>query len=89
MLMCSALTRIFRFVLTGLEYFDNNSCQETYGIKIALTYAFCLYLSGKLDLALKAAIHLQEFEDIIDPVDIYSLLGNHGLLNCFAIILLR
>ena len=30
---------------------------------------------GRVDAATKTALHLREYDDIIDPVEIYSLLG--------------
>ena len=33
--------------------------------------------TGYVDAAMKTALHLREYEDIIDPVDIYSLLGKN------------
>jgi hypothetical protein len=31
--------------------------------------------AGQIDPAMKTALHLTEFDDIIDPVEVYSLLG--------------
>ncbi len=31
--------------------------------------------SGYVDAAMKTALYLREYEDIIDPCDIYALLG--------------
>lgn len=31
---------------------------------------------GSYEAAMITSIHLKEFDDILDPVDIYSLLGN-------------
>lgn len=31
--------------------------------------------TGQIDPAMKTALHLTEFDDIIDPVEVYSLLG--------------
>ncbi|XP_070533961.1 WD repeat-containing protein 35-like isoform X2 [Ptychodera flava] len=39
-----------------------------------------LYL-GYVDASMKTALHLREYEDIIDPVDIYSLLGLAACAN--------
>ena len=30
---------------------------------------------GYVDAAMKTALHLREYEDIIDPEDIYTILG--------------
>jgi len=37
---------------------------------------------GQSEAAMKTALHLREYEDIINPVEIYSLLGNVGV-NCY------
>ena len=34
-----------------------------------------LFVVGSVDAALKTTLHLREYEDVIEPTDIYSLLG--------------
>ena len=38
-----------------------------------------MIFSGYFDAATKTALHLREYEDKIDPADIYSLLGMLGI----------
>lgn len=36
------------------------------------------YCAGQIDAAMKTALHLTEFDDIVDPVEVYSLLGRYS-----------
>ena len=36
-----------------------------------------ILFTGYFDAAMKTALHLREYEDKLDPADIYSLLGTH------------
>ena len=43
-------------------------------ICILVTFSFSVFL-GQLENAVKTSLYLREYEDVINPVDIYSLLG--------------
>lgn len=38
-------------------------------------------LAGYFDAAMKTALHLREYEDKLDPADIYSLLGSYSVYS--------
>lgn len=39
--------------------------------------------SGQVDLAMRTALHLREYEDMLDPVEIYSFLALAAFYNQF------
>jgi len=41
---------------------------------LLIIFLICVFL-GQLENAVKTSLYLREYEDIINPVDIYSLLG--------------
>ena len=44
------------------------------------------YVSGYVDMAMKTMLSLREYEDILDPADIYSLLGKcKQVLYCMVL----
>jgi WD repeat-containing protein 35 len=39
--------------------------------------------SGNVDLAMRTALHLRDYEDILDPLEVYSFLGLASFYNKF------
>lgn len=39
--------------------------------------------SGNVDLAMRTALHLRDYEDVLDPSEIYSFLGLASFYNKF------
>lgn len=35
------------------------------------------FVQGNVDAAMKTALHLTDYDDIIDPLEIYSILGTY------------
>ena len=49
---------------------------------INIIYVHYTFYIGYFDLAMKTALQLRDYEDVIDPIEAYSLLGKKNNLFC-------